>query len=169
MQVIFAPWRLDYILSDKKSESCIFCEMVAAQNDEVMLVVHRTSRSIVALNRYPYNNGHLMVAPGRHAGSLTELADEELCDVFKTVRLCEMVLARSIKPEGLNIGINIGRCAGAGALGHVHIHIVPRFSGDSNFMTTVSEVRVIPESLPDTFRQLKPVFTAICANDDSKT
>jgi len=169
MQVIFAPWRLDYILSDKKSESCIFCEMVAAQSDEAMLVVHRTSRSIVALNRYPYNNGHLMVAPSRHAGSLTELDDEELLDVFKTVRLCEIVLANSIRPEGLNIGINIGRCAGAGVLGHVHIHIVPRFSGDSNFMTTVSEVRVIPESLPDTFRQLKPVFTAIGADNDSKT
>ena len=169
MQVIFAPWRLDYILSDKNSESCIFCEMAEAEDDEAMLVVHRTRRSIVALNRYPYNNGHLMVAPSRHAESLTELDDEELVDLFKTVRLCETALAKSIRPEGLNIGINVGRCAGAGVLGHLHIHVVPRFSGDSNFMTTVSQVRVIPESLSDTFRQLKSVFTVIGADNDSKT
>lgn len=169
MQVLFAPWRLEYILSEKKPEDCIFCDMVASADDEGKLVVLRTERSIVALNRYPYNNGHLMVAPMRHIGSLAELDETEILDVFKTLRLCELVLTRLLQPEGFNMGINIGRCAGAGVLGHVHVHIVPRFSGDSNFMTTVSQVRVIPELLSETFERLRSGFASLSAEDEGKT
>ena len=161
MQVLFAPWRLEYILSDKMPEDCIFCDMVSSTDDPGKLVVHRSEQSIVALNRYPYNNGHLMVAPIRHVRSLAELGEAELLDVFKTLRLCEMVLARSLRPEGFNMGINIGRCAGAGVPDHVHVHIVPRFSGDSNFMTIVSQVRVIPELLSETFERLKREFVLL--------
>ena len=168
MQVMFAPWRLEYILSDKRPESCIFCDMVASVEDEEKLVVHRSGRSIVALNRYPYNNGHLMVAPIRHVGNLTELNEDEILDVFGTLRLCEVVLTRSMGPEGFNMGINVGRCAGAGVLGHIHVHIVPRFSGDSNFMTTISQVRVVPELLSETYTRLKSDFTML-SSDEGKT
>ena len=169
MDVIFAPWRLEYILSDKRPEACVFCEMVSSADDDAMLVVHRSGKSIVSLNKYPYNNGHLMVAPLRHVANLSGLTKSELVDLFSTLRLCELVLADRIGPEGFNIGMNIGRCAGAGVLGHVHIHIVPRFEGDSNFMTTVSGVRVIPELLKDTFERLKPGFVALSAEHEGKT
>ena len=168
MQVIFAPWRLEYILSDKRPEDCIFCDMIDSANDEEKLVVHRSERSIVALNRYPYNNGHLMVAPIRHVGNLGELNEDEILDVFRTLRLCEMVLTRSMGPEGFNMGINVGRCAGAGVLGHIHVHIVPRFGGDSNFMTTVSQVRVVPELLSETFTRLRSEFATL-SPDEGKT
>ena len=168
MEVIFAPWRFEYILSHKEEDVCIFCEMVnsAPEQCQEMLVLHRTDLSIVALNKYPYNNGHLMAAPKRHVSALSEMTEAEMLDLFTMLKSCETVLKKSMRPEGFNIGINIGRCAGAGVLGHVHVHVVPRFSGDSNFMTTVSQLRVIPELLNDTFRRLKPGFAALNAKDD---
>lgn len=171
MDVIFAPWRLEYILSDKKQDACIFCEMVSSpvEQSQEMLVVHRSDLSIVALNKYPYNNGHLMAAPKRHVATVNELSDPEMLDLFAMLKLCEAVLEEKMRPEGFNIGINIGRCAGAGVLGHIHIHVVPRFSGDSNFMTTVSESRVIPELLNETFLRLRPGFAALSASDDRST
>ena len=169
MWIQFAPWRMEYILSDKKTDDCIFCKMVRGPEEEDSLVVHRTALSIVALNKYPYNNGHLMVAPKRHVKDLSGLSESELIDLFRTVRHCEKVLAETMTPEGFNVGINIGSCAGAGVLGHIHVHVVPRFSGDSNFMTTVSETRVIPELLDDTLRRLKPSFAAYGANYEGKT
>jgi len=168
MEVIFAPWRLEYILADKGGKGCIFCQMVSSRDEKEALVLHKTQHSIVAMNKYPYNNGHLMVAPKRHIPDLLSLSDAELLDLFATVQLCQAVLSERMRPDGFNIGINIGRTAGAGVDDHIHVHIVPRWEGDSNFMTTVSEVRVIPELLEKTFDRLRPGFVASSAKDEGK-
>ena len=139
------------------SGGCIFCtESEADPNSD--LVVHRGDVCFVILNKYPYNNGHLMVTPVRHAGTLAELTDAELSELASLTRTAEKVLTEAYHPHGINVGINIGRAAGAGALGHLHVHLVPRWEGDTNFMTVAAETRVVPEAPDATAARLKPLF-----------
>lgn len=156
MDRLWAPWRMDYILNEK-ADRCIFC-LEDASLDRERLVIHRTEHSFVMLNRFPYTNGHLLVAPRRHTAVLDALGDEEMLDFFKTVRLAQNVLQSVAKPQGFNIGMNLGKAAGAGVDEHLHMHIVPRWNGDTNFMTVVADLRVIPEGLAATYDTITEGF-----------
>jgi ATP adenylyltransferase len=154
MKKIWAPWRVEYIRSEKTKE-CIFCQKPAENKDSQNHILFRGKTSFVILNNYPYNPGHLMVAPFRHLASLDDLTDEELFEHFDLVRKSARAIKEAYKPEGFNIGMNLGRVAGAGVEGHVHTHIVPRWNGDTNFMPVLSDTRVLPEALASTYAQLK--------------
>jgi len=155
--VLYSPWRMKYILS-KKEEKCIFCIRPSSDNDEKHFILYRSQHSFVILNLFPYNNGHLMAIPYKHVSKLNDLNKEEISDLFETVQLCEKVMHRAYSPDGLNIGLNLGRSAGAGIDTHLHVHIVPRWNGDVNFMTAVCATRVIPESFEKTYELLKEHF-----------
>jgi ATP adenylyltransferase len=157
MERLWAPWRIDYILNEKPSD-CIFCVTSDQEQDRERLILYRTSLSFVMLNRYPYNNGHMMIAPFRHTADMNELSIEEMLDLFATLRLCRNVLGKTAAPQGFNIGINLGKAAGAGVDDHIHIHIVPRWNGDTNFMSVIGDVRVMPENLQNTYEKLFPGF-----------
>jgi ATP adenylyltransferase len=151
---LWAPWRLSYITMPKDKpitgDECFICRAIAgrgADDDRANLVVHRTELSVVMLNLFPYSNGHLLVSPRAHKAGLDELSTEELLDLQLTIRKMTGVLQKRMNPDGFNVGLNLGRAAGAGVPGHLHWHIVPRWAGDSNFMTTVSDVRVLSQSL----------------------
>jgi ATP adenylyltransferase len=154
MRKIWAPWRVEYIRSEKTKE-CIFCQKPAENKDTQNYILFRGKTSFVILNNYPYNSGHLMVAPFRHLASLDDLTDEELFEHFDLVRQSARAIKEAYKPEGFNIGMNLGRVAGAGVEGHVHTHIVPRWNGDTNFMPVLSDTKVIPEALASSYAQLK--------------
>ena len=158
MKTLWAPWRMDYILSDEKQEGCIFCPGDDRAGDEERLILYVGQLSMVMMNRYPYINGHLLVAPDRHVPELAKLGDKEVLDLMGTVRKTIDVLKEIMSPEGFNVGLNLGRVAGAGVEDHMHFHIVPRWNGDTNFMTVFGEVRVIPEHIEETYRKLKPHF-----------
>ncbi|RLB29824.1 MAG: HIT family hydrolase [Deltaproteobacteria bacterium] len=158
MKVLWAPWRMEYILSDQKREGCIFCPGEDRSQDEERLILHVGSLSMVMMNRYPYINGHLLVAPVRHVSDLDGLSQDETLDLLLTVRKALGVLRKAMAPEGFNIGLNLGRVAGAGVEEHVHFHIVPRWNGDTNSMTVLGEVRVIPEHIKETYGKLLPFF-----------
>jgi ATP adenylyltransferase len=150
---LWAPWRLEYVQSAGDEPGCVFCAALEG-DDEERLVVHRGERAIVLLNKYPYSTGHLMVAPHRHTGELGELEDAEALEVHRlTVRALE-VLRATMGPHGFNLGWNLGRAAGAGVVDHVHLHVVPRWDGDVNFMPVLADVKVIPEHLAETRRKL---------------
>ncbi|MCX7699460.1 MAG: HIT domain-containing protein [Gemmataceae bacterium] len=149
MEQLWAPWRMSYIAkaATGEAEPCFICAGDASSNDRESLVAHRTKLSIVVLNRFPYNNGHLLVAPRSHKGKLEELTSDELLDTLETVRRMVSSLQEIMKPDGFNIGLNLGRPAGAGLPGHLHWHIVPRWVGDTNFMPVLGDVKVISQSL----------------------
>jgi ATP adenylyltransferase len=147
------------VTSTGKAESCIFCETAAD------LILIRGRVSYVILNLYPYNNGHLMVVPDRHVATLQATTKEERDEVMRFTRLSEMALAEAYTPQGINVGINLGRPAGAGVLDHLHVHVVPRWTGDTNFMSVVGNVRVLPEELGDAAKRLRPIFERL-AHDD---
>ncbi len=161
MERLWAPWRIEYILADKPA-GCIFCVGDSRERDRERLILHRGFASLVMLNRYPYTNGHLMVAPYRHTSDLDQLSDAEMLDLFKTVRLCRSILQQTASPQGFNIGVNLGRAAGAGVDEHIHIHIVPRWNGDTNYMSVIADIRVMPENLLTTYDRLLPAFQAAC-------
>ena len=140
--------------------ACIFCAALGAADREP-LVVHVAPRAFVILNKFPYNNGHLMVVPNRHVGRLSDLQPDELSDVMGLGQLSERVLAREYSPHGFNMGLNLGKAAGAGIEGHLHMHVVPRWDGDTNFVTVVGETRVLPEELPATADRLRAAFKAL--------
>ncbi len=164
MERLWAPWRIEYILADKPA-GCIFCVGDNQDRDRELLVLHRGAASLVMLNRYPYTNGHLMIAPYRHTSDLDQLADGEMLDLFKTVRLCRNILQQIASPQGFNIGVNLGRAAGAGVDEHVHIHVVPRWNGDTNYMSVIADVRVMPENLLMTYDRLFPAFQTTARGD----
>jgi ATP adenylyltransferase len=145
---------MEYILSDKQA-GCVFCEMLETGDDREMLILRRGERAFMVLNKYPYNNGHLMAVPYRHVDTLEDLGAEELSEIMTLVMLGMRALRSALRPEGFNIGTNIGKVAGAGVEDHVHLHVVPRWAGDTNFMPLLAEVRVIPQALADTYDQLK--------------
>ncbi|PKO22329.1 MAG: HIT family hydrolase [Chloroflexi bacterium HGW-Chloroflexi-1] len=160
MKHMWTPWRMAYILSDKEDD-CVFCDMLEAADDRESLVLHRGERAFLVLNKYPYNNGHLMAVPYRHVDTLEALTAAELADVMALVTLGMRALRAAMQPEGFNIGVNIGKVAGAGVEDHVHVHIVPRWTGDTNFMPVFGEVRVIPQALCETYDLLKTAVDAI--------
>ena len=153
MKRIWAPWRIEYIRSEKARE-CILCQKPVENRDGENYILFRGNLNFVILNLYPYNPGHMMVAPYRHLSDLEQLTNEEILEHFDLVRKCTRTLAEEYRPEGFNIGINLGRVAGAGIEDHIHTHIVPRWNGDTNFMTVVSDVRVIPHALAATYAEL---------------
>lgn len=155
--VLYSPWRLQYILGEKE-KGCIFCIKPEQNKDQDHLILYRNSLSYVIMNLYPYNNAHLMAVPYRHVSNLNELNTEEITDLFLTVRLCERVLKRVYRCEGINVGINLGKAAGAGIEDHLHVHLVPRWLGDCNFMTVTGGTRIIPESFESAYSKLKEVF-----------
>ena len=155
---LWAPWRIKYIQGLSESEDCFICHNLNnPQDDGKNYVLWRTKHGIVILNRFPYNNGHLLIAPLRHIADLDHAEDVELLELFKLVRESQKVLSQTIKPHGFNIGLNLGRCAGAGLPGHFHIHVVPRWDGDTSFMSVCSETDVISQSLDELLGQLKTV------------
>jgi ATP adenylyltransferase len=156
MKQLWAPWRMAYIdSSDKNDEGCIFCTKPAEHRDEENLLLYRGERCFVLMNRFPYNNGHLMVAPYAHVPSIEELDPETLTDIMVTSQRCLATLRAAMNPHGFNMGINQGTVAGAGIADHVHFHIVPRWNGDTNFMPVLADVKVMPDYLQNTYRQLK--------------
>lgn len=152
---LWAPWRLPYIESAPPTSGCIFVELPLQDNDRENLILHRGKTAFVIMNAYPYTNGHIMVAPYKHTANLNELDDAELLEINQLVVACTRWIGACYKPDGFNIGVNLGRAAGAGIPIHVHWHIVPRWNGDTNFMTTVGDVRVLPESIFASFDRLK--------------
>jgi ATP adenylyltransferase len=155
--VLFAPWRYEYLVADK-SGGCIFCEAAAAPEEEESLVVFRGRKVFVILNRYPYTNGHVMVAPYAHEKWLSDSDGATLTELIATIARAEKILVSAYRTDGLNVGINFGSAAGAGVAGHYHVHVVPRWSGDTNFMTVASGVRIIPEEHAATVERLRPLF-----------
>ena len=151
MNKLWAPWR-NVFIKVKKIKGCIFC--VKGRKDKNLFIVKRSRHSFAMLNIYPYNNGHIMVSPFRHAKDLKTLNDEELLDIIKLTRDMQALLEKKLKPHGFNIGINTGKVAGAGYKDHLHIHIVPRWKGDTNFMPAVSDTKVMPESLKELYKIL---------------
>jgi ATP adenylyltransferase len=163
MERLWSPWRLAYVTGaagSDKATGCVFCNAINPDSSDApdALVVVRGSVSYVILNRFPYNNGHLLITPNRHIPGLAAASAAELAELMRFTRHAEIALTESYAPQGINIGINLGRPAGAGIVDHVHIHVVPRWSGDTNFMSVVGNVRVLPEELGDTARRLQPVF-----------
>jgi ATP adenylyltransferase len=154
---LWAPWRINYIQGLDKGGGCFICHDLANPQDDENLVVWRLDKSIVILNRYPYNNGHLLIAPNRHIAELDQATDAEVLELIKLVRESQKALSAAIKPHGFNVGMNFGRCAGAGLPGHLHIHIVPRWDGDTNFINVCGETDVISQSLTELLRLLKDV------------
>ena len=157
MERLWTPWRLAYITGASAADGCVFC-MALEHPEGDDLVVFRGRTCFIILNLFPYNSGHLMVVPNRHVGSLAEAHPEELSELIDLTRRSEMALAEAYQPHGFNMGINLGKPAGAGVLGHVHMHVVPRWNGDTNFMSVVGQTRVLPEELPVTAERLRPIF-----------
>jgi ATP adenylyltransferase len=158
MEHLWAPWRGEYI-EGKKDSGCIFC--AARDNGEGGLVLRVTRLSVVMLNKYPYNSGHLLVSPARHAARLEDLSDEEGAEIFRLLRHSTAALTGAYSPAGFNVGMNLGEAAGAGIVGHLHMHVVPRWAGDVNFMQTLGETKVISEHLTKTSERLRPYFERI--------
>jgi ATP adenylyltransferase len=153
---LWAPWRIPYIRNIEKTDECFLCHDYAhPEQDEANLVLWRTEWSVVVLNRFPYNNGHLLVAPARHIADLDEASEEEMLELMKLVRESQRALSQAVHPVGFNVGLNFGRCAGAGLPGHMHVHIVPRWEGDTNFMSVCGDTRVISQSLQELLAELK--------------
>ena len=157
MEYIWAPWRMEYIRMSKPA-GCILCDKPAEDNDESNYILHRAGKNYIIMNTYPYNPGHLLVAPYRHIAGLEDMNIEELHEHYELVLRCIRVLREALNPAGFNIGTNTGKVAGAGIDDHVHTHIVPRWQGDVNFMPVVADTRVIPEGLADTYRHLRGKF-----------
>jgi len=154
MKQLWAPWRLEYIEAADEDSGCIFCRAAASTDDEEALVVHRGEHAFVLLNKFPYVSGHLMVAPYRHLGDFAGLTDEEALEVHRLGERGMAALAEAYAPQGYNVGWNLGRIAGAGIVDHVHLHVVPRWAGDTNFMPVLADVKVLPEHLLETRRRL---------------
>ena len=143
----------------EKEQECFFCKKLQEiSEDKKNFVLYRGKSTFALLNIYPYNNGHIMIAPYAHVGNLSALAHDHIAELFQMAQLCEQILTQAVHPEGFNIGINVGKAAGAGVEDHLHVHIVPRWNGDTNYMTTVSNTRVIPQQLEETYQVLLPLF-----------
>ncbi len=157
MERLWSPWRLAYVTGTSDAQGCVFCDALANEQ-AAPLVLFRGTLCYVILNLYPYNNGHLMVVPNRHIATLAGCSPEELHEMMDLTRRAELALTEAYHPQGLNVGINIGRSAGAGVVDHVHVHAVPRWTGDTNFISVIGQTRVLPEELEETARRLRPVF-----------
>jgi len=154
LKILWAPWRIEYIRSPKH-KGCIFCDFPRENRDRERLILYRGEHSFVIMNNYPYNPGHVMIAPYRHVGRWEDLRDEELLEIMKLSQLMIRAIKKAMNPDGFNMGVNLGRVAGAGIDDHVHLHIVPRWNGDTNFMPVIADTKVIPESLQEAYDELK--------------
>ncbi|MBN1695731.1 HIT domain-containing protein [candidate division WOR-3 bacterium] len=157
MKRIFAPWRYKYI-SNPNSEGCIFCNAASSNDDRKSGVLFRGKFTFVIMNKYPYNNGHIMIAPYNHTGDFEELSDKEMLEMSTLIQEWQRVIKKAMKPEGFNIGMNLGRIAGAGFENHLHYHLVPRWSGDTNFMPIIGQTKVVPISIDDAYDLLLEVY-----------
>ncbi|HJY86556.1 MAG TPA: HIT domain-containing protein [Candidatus Acidoferrales bacterium] len=155
MDYLWSPWRYRYVADAAKDDRCIFCDALALGDDAKSLIVFRGAKNFIILNRFPYTTGHVMIVPFVHRGELSESDTETLAEMMDLARRVEAALASVYKPEGYNLGMNLGRCAGAGVAGHLHLHVLPRWSGDTNFMTVTGETRVEPEDLGLTYDKLR--------------
>jgi ATP adenylyltransferase len=161
MEPLHAPWRIEYILSPKPAlDPSLFASIAQSSDDEANYVIARDRTCFALLNRYPYTGGHLMVVPYRQAADLDGLTVEELGDLMQLTRRCKNALTQTMKPDGFNIGINLGKCAGAGILEHLHIHVVPRWNGDTNFMAVLAGTTVVPEALSEVASRLRAALTS---------
>ena len=165
MDRLWSPWRLAYATgaSGGSETGCIFCNTDQPGRDELVLI--RGRLTYVILNLFPYNNGHLMVVPNRHIATLAATTTEEQAELMRFARHAEIALHEAYKPQGLNIGVNLGRPAGAGIVDHLHVHLVPRWNGDTNFMTAIGNTRVLPEDLAATKHRLQPIFERLAETD----
>jgi ATP adenylyltransferase len=160
MDHLWSPWRFRYLAETPKAAGCVFCVIAASAEDEANLVVYRGQFNFVVLNRYPYTTGHVMVIPYEHAASLAEIPEATATEMMGLIRVTEGLIRQVYRPDGINIGMNIGESAGAGVAGHIHMHVLGRWSGDANFMTTIGETRVMPEELGQTWQRLTQAFAA---------
>lgn len=157
MERLWAPWRLEYIAAER-SDGCIFCDFPGQNEDEKLKILLRGKHAFVIMNTFPYSNGHLLVTPYRHLSDITELTDEENLEMMSLTQICCKALRQVCRPDGFNIGMNLGAAAGAGIADHLHLHIVPRWIGDTNFMPVLGDAKVIPEALETTYAKLKEAF-----------
>jgi ATP adenylyltransferase len=159
MQPLHAPWRIDYILAPKSQNvDSLFSDIAQSSDDEANYVIARERTCFALLNRYPYNGGHLMIVPYKQTFDFNGLTDDEMVELMKLMRRCQNALTEVMKPQGFNIGVNLGQCAGAGIVEHLHIHVVPRWSGDTNFMPVLAQTTVLPEALSDIAAKLRAVL-----------
>jgi ATP adenylyltransferase len=158
MDRLWSPWRYQYVSRTMPDSVCIFCEKPAEQKDRENHILYRGEHSFVLLNLFPYTSGHLMIAPYRHVARMAEAGDQALIEMIRLAVDAERALTEVYRPQGLNLGMNLGECAGAGIAGHIHIHVLPRWMGDANFMTTIGETRVLPEDLDTTYERILSVF-----------
>lgn len=167
MKQLWAPWRLQYVAAPK-ADACIFCTAASGADDRVSLVVYRRAHSFVILNLFPYNSGHLMVVPYRHRPRLSDLGDAEALDLVRLVALSIQAQELAFHPEGTNVGMNLGRAAGAGIEDHLHVHVVPRWVGDTNFMPVLGDTKVIPEHLEATYQRLADAFATLTGAEPAR-
>jgi ATP adenylyltransferase len=160
MDRLWTPWRYNYLSSAGQEGSCVFCRILAQASDVENFVLFRGGAAFVLLNLFPYTSGHLLAVANRHISFLGDASAEELNEIIGLGKLCEKALRSEYHPDGFNLGFNLGRAAGAGVAHHLHMHVLPRWVGDSNFVSTVAETRVLPEELPSTYRRLLPHFKA---------
>lgn len=159
MDKLWAPWRMEYIRNIyKKEDGCIFCSLLKQTDDRENLILFRGEKNFIIMNRYPYNNGHLMVVPYGHVSDSSEIDDTIALEMWKLTNKCKEILAEAFHPDGFNIGMNIGHTAGAGIDRHIHMHIVPRWNGDTNFMPVIGDTKVISQGLLETYDSLSPFF-----------
>ncbi len=158
MDRLWATWRMAYISGEKKKPACVFCEAINSENDEEVLILHRGTHSFIIMNLFPYNNGHVMVIPYNHTSDFTTLSKDEHLEIMSHTSLMIKVMKKVLNPEGFNMGMNIGKPGGAGIAEHLHMHIVPRWTGDTNFMPVLGDTRVISEHIEATYKKL---YTAL--------
>ena len=158
MDYLWTPWRYAYVTTVDQTPECVFCELLKSGDDLKALIVHRGEHNFIILNAFPYTSGHAMVVPFAHLDRLSKLPEAAANEMMAMSRRLETVMTEVYRPDGVNLGMNIGKAAGAGVAGHIHMHVLPRWVADANFMTVVGETRVLPESLDDTYRRLKAKF-----------
>ena len=158
MDFLFTPWRYAYITGANAPGDCLFCGLLQAKDDEKFLIVHRSKHCFVMLNAFPYTSGHTMVVPYEHVDELTKLSQSAAEEIMALTQRLEAILRELYRPDGINLGMNLGKAAGAGVANHIHMHILPRWFGDVNFMSAVGETRVLPEDLPTTYKKLRSKF-----------
>lgn len=158
MEHVWSPWRYRYIASAEKTDSCVFCQIINEQDDANNLVLYRGALAFVVLNMFPYTSGHLMIVPYEHTASFAALNQQATGEMFELAKRSEVALSREYHPDGFNIGMNLGKAAGAGIADHLHVHVVPRWVGDANFVSIIGETRVLPEDLSTTRDRLKGYF-----------
>lgn len=163
MQQLWAPWRMPYIEEGERQPGCLFCNKVRENRDEDNYILYRAERCFVMMNLYPYNSGHLMVVPYQHVGRIEEIHPETGAELFQVVQLATNALQECMSPDGFNTGINQGKVSGAGVADHIHVHIVPRWNGDTNFMPVLADTKVMPELLSATASKLRPLFAQVVA------